>query len=928
MFTIKKISKLRSLIFLVLLAVIFLPLLGFMAVNLPQVVGKMTEVEQEKQTLLLMSDFDQVRQTIERRKESMRILSLVPGIRDLVGNDNVDVPYELVLKRLTDMLISWFSRENDVVGISIIDQYGQEKLRLQREKQQLVSVSAASAITEYQAEGFRETRIRKPGEFLVANIRSKLRPIGEGHVHYLIFYVGMPIAADKIHENGVILLELDFKKLLPRKGIDYLINGIGTCYVDSTHHVAHQTDVHQHRRDTLFDDFKDLEKAMEKEINFVTADKRGKTYAWARLIVDDDPKNCLWAGTEIDRTMIRDWIHGFLEKFVLIFCLFSLLIIYVANRLAISGDRLKKELTAGLEGLLDHNKPLELNWSWPMELHDLGQDLNVLSSRYLEISAHRNQVELELMAVNKRLEMILNSIAEGIMGLDYDGAIIFANLAAVKMFGFADVDDLLGNDLHSLVHFLREDRSQYPAEDCPFCQALKNNKVEIEAEDIFWKHDNDKIYVQYLASPIYAEDGKVVGTVMCIRDISESKLAEEQMDSLRKQLLQAQKMEAIGTLAGGVAHDFNNLLTHITGYSDIMLMEIPEDHHLRKHIKIVQDAAQRAGGLTRQLLTFSRKQSMLPQVIDLNMLVQNIDKMLRRFIGENITLRNHLSNRSTVVNVDPGMIEQVLMNLVINARDALPDGGRITIETEVDTVKENDLKNMPQGRVGDFVRLGVADNGIGIAKNDLEKIFDPFFTTKGLGKGTGLGLSVVYGIIQQHQGWITVSSVPGEGTEFSIYLPEYKGAEKDGGEISQDILTPGQGEISRDILTPGQGERILMLEDEKNVRDVTEKILQMNGYKVFSAETVEEGLALFAKENGRFELVFSDIVLPDGTGLQFVERILAESPEMKVLMTSGYSDDMAQMSLIKQRKLAFVQKPYGRTQLLDAVHKVFTVPNR
>ena len=418
------------------------------------------------------------------------------------------------------------------------------------------------------------------------------------------------------------------------------------------------------------------------------------------------------------------------------------------------------------------------------------------------------------------------------------------------------------------------------------------------------------IHVHYSTSPICDEDGGTKGAVMCIQDISERKQAEEKMTQLQAQLLQSQKLEAIGTLAGGVAHDFNNLLTHITGFSDILLIEMAKNDPQRKHVKIIKNAAMRAGGLTRQLLTFSRKQSAIPQFLDLNMLIKNMEKMLRRFIGEDIELVTNLGHDKTVVKVDPGLIEQILMNLVINSRDAMPAGGRITITTELRIISEDNLRIFPQGRTGSFACIDVADQGLGIDDEIIDRIFDPFFTTKGVGEGTGLGLSVIYGIVKQHHGWINVTSEKKKGTIFQIFLPLCHQSE------NTDAPDREIKEIPASL-----GERILLLEDEPAVRQVAEIMLRQSGYKVFSAATVLEGLNLFNWEKGRFDLIFSDMVLPDGNGIQFIDQILAQKPEQRLLMSSGYSDERSQWDAIKKRNLPFLQKPYTMSELQEAVYE-------
>ncbi len=384
--------------------------------------------------------------------------------------------------------------------------------------------------------------------------------------------------------------------------------------------------------------------------------------------------------------------------------------------------------------------------------------------------------------------------------------------------------------------------------------------------------------------------------------------AEEERKKLEVQLLQSQKMEAIGELAGGVAHDFNNLLTAITGYAEIILDSIKSDNPMRGRIEEIKKAGDRATSLTSQLLAFSRRQIIQPKVLNLNTLVTELGTMLKRLLGEDISFSIMLEPNLHKIKVDPIQLEQVIMNLVVNARDAMPKGGTIIIKTDNVTIDEQQAKMLPYMRPGKFIRLYVEDNGIGMNKETIQHIFEPFFSTKEESRGTGLGLSVVYGIVKQHNGWINVYSEIGKGSTFKVYLPVFQGTCKDKEEDA----------ISLKALR-GNGEKILLVEDEETVRRFTIEVLQKNGYDVISAKNANEALTMFNKGNGDIQLVFSDIVLPDKSGLDFVDEILSCNPKISILLTSGYVGKKSQWSLVSQRGYKFIQKPYAVGNLLQAI---------
>ena len=401
-------------------------------------------------------------------------------------------------------------------------------------------------------------------------------------------------------------------------------------------------------------------------------------------------------------------------------------------------------------------------------------------------------------------------------------------------------------------------------------------------------------------------------TVYQLQRVSQVKQLDEELErrvaERTEQLVKAQKMEAVGRLAGGIAHDFNNLLTVIQGDCELALKELRGDDHVRFSLGQIRKASVRASELTRKLMLFSRQKPMAPVRLDLNAVVNEMLQMLGRVIGEDITAVTQPAQDLMPVYADRAGVEQVVMNLVLNARDAMPEGGTLTIRTE--------NAEDPQ-RPGSFVRLSVTDTGHGIAPEVMPYLFDPFYTGKEIGKGTGLGLSTAYGIVEQHGGWITVDSEPGKGSTFSVYLeagaPARTRAADDGkefvGRVGQGVARPPAPSVGR----------ILLVEDEEIVSSFVARTLRMNGYDVMNAPGAEEALKIFEREKGEFNLVFTDVVLPDMSGIQLVERLHEIKPGLPVLVTSGYTNKKSQWPVIQERGYRFLEKPYDLPDMLNAV---------
>lgn len=522
--------------------------------------------------------------------------------------------------------------------------------------------------------------------------------------------------------------------------------------------------------------------------------------------------------------------------------------------------------------------------------------------------SQRKQIEEALRQSEERLKLALATTQMGVWEWDVAADTVFWSPECYAIFGQA----YFGNTLHDFTALVApEDVNDVMT---TLHEALANQTM-YSAEFRITRPNGESGWVYNLGRATYDKRGKPLRMIGIVQEITERKRAEEAQATLEDQLRQAQKMETVGRLAGGVAHDFNNLLTVIQGYCDLLLAKMASDSPLRGKLEQIQKAGKRASALTGQLLAFSRKQMLSPTVLDLNNLVTNLQVMLGRLIGEDITLATVLQPGLWSVTADPSQLEQVIMNLVVNARDAMPTGGRLTIETanlQYDQVQFHTKLGSTQSAVlsGPCVMLAVTDTGCGMNEETQTHMFEPFFTTKELGKGTGLGLATVYGIIKQSGGDIFVYSEPGHGSTFKIYLP-----------ANAEMIKPQIANFAPTIPERGH-ETILLVEDEEMVCRLVQAALEDKGYTILEAHYASEALAIANQYPGTIDLLMTDVVMPQMSGRALAERLVVLRPELKVLFTSGYTDDSVVRHGLLTAEVEFLPKPFSPRALAHKVREV------
>jgi PAS domain S-box-containing protein len=529
--------------------------------------------------------------------------------------------------------------------------------------------------------------------------------------------------------------------------------------------------------------------------------------------------------------------------------------------------------------------------------------MSILPMAWQVARANEHQAE-RLVATERRFRAIFDQTFQFIGLLDVDGTLLEANQTALSFAGIRS-EDVIGQPFWETPWWTHSPQLQAQLRDA-IRAAVRGEVVRFEATHP--GSDGQLHHVDFSLKPVHDAHGAVVLLIPEGRDITNRVVAEEQKRKLEQQLVQSQKMEALGQLAGGVAHDFNNLLTVIAGHADMLLLE-KRDGFSRYDLEQIRGASERAASMTRQLLAFSRQSVLEPKVINLNTVVAQTEAMLRSSIGENIELIVHAASNLRPVKADPDQISRALLNLALNARDAMPDGGKLVIETRNVDLRDDSATHDDGDRTTDSVLLSMSDTGCGMSPETKARLFEPFYTTKDQGKGTGLGLAVVDGIVKQSGGRIDVYSQRGVGTTFNVYLPATSEHEL------VAAVQPSGG-------TPRGSETVLLVEDEPAVRDMTQAALQRHGYTVLPAASGAEALRIARANHGVINVVVTDVVMPGMSGPQLVERLREEHPRLAALFMSGYTSDAVFRHGIETGQADFLQKPFSTSALAAKLRQV------
>ena len=533
--------------------------------------------------------------------------------------------------------------------------------------------------------------------------------------------------------------------------------------------------------------------------------------------------------------------------------------------------------------------------------------------RTLSNSFYRMAENLEIgyqatKAEEERFRLLVEGAPDAIF-VATEGALSYVNSETVELFGAESAHDLLGTPIKDRFHPDIRDTA------CQRLRRLVEEKISAPlTRKVCLRLDGSPVDVEYSAVPM--EYQGQTSALVFMRDISERVETEKSHKDLEEQLYQMQKIESVGLLAGGVAHDYNNMLGVILGNAEMGLMETEPTDSRYEYFTEIQAAAGRSRDITRQLLAFARKQTISPQVLDLNQTIDNMLKILRRLLGEDIDLVWSPTKDLWPVKIDPSQLDQILANLCINARDAMDEFGKLTIETGRICLDQQYCEDHAGFIPGDFVMLTVSDNGCGMDKETLGKIFDPFFTTKPLGVGTGLGLSTVYGAVKQSGGFINVYSEPGRGTTFRIYFPRHK--------TKDEIMSSEIEETSES----GSGETILVVEDEKVLLKMTRRMLEPFGYQVLTAESPTEAINVMESHSGKIDLLMTDVVMPEMHGRELAEKLQAQHPDLQCLFMSGYTADVIGHHGVLEEGVHFIQKPFSRNELGRIVRKILMEDHR
>jgi PAS domain S-box-containing protein len=526
-----------------------------------------------------------------------------------------------------------------------------------------------------------------------------------------------------------------------------------------------------------------------------------------------------------------------------------------------------------------------------------------LQEGYAALDRRVQERTADLERLRTEQKAILNSIGMGVHCIDLDGRITYENPIGAKMLGYEPLD-LIGKPAHGTIHHKRIDQTAYPVDECPIYATLRDGHRHRITDEVFWRKDGTSFPVEYTSTPMRDEQDRITGAVVVFEDLTERKRIEAR-------LVQSQKMKTVGRLAGGVAHEFNSILTAIIGQSELLLSDLPPDDAMATSAREIRRAADRAAVLTRQLLAYGRKQMLQPETVNLNRILSEMLGTLQHLMGRDIDVRIIPAIGLKSVSIDPGQMEQVIVNIAMNAADAMPGGGIFTLETTNMPLDEDYVRPFPGLKPGNYVMLAMSDTGTGMTPEVKTRAFEPFFSTKGVGQGTGLGLSTCYGIIKQSGGHLSVYSEPGRGTTFRIYLPQ--------------VEAPITARLpqTKPLDLPRGTESILLAEDDPSLLETAATLLRRQGYTVFTASNGLEALSVKNQRDiGHIDLLLTDVVMPHMSGKELSDRMSAIYPHTKILFTSAFTETAIVNQGIFKKGVKVLQKPFTPSSLAAKVREV------
>ncbi len=572
---------------------------------------------------------------------------------------------------------------------------------------------------------------------------------------------------------------------------------------------------------------------------------------------------------------------------------------------------------SAIEKLSEGNYQTQIAPTRYRDINTLVSLFNGMAEKIRVKNQEQKNVEQALLAERQYLVDIIDFLPDATFIIDNDGRVVVWNRAAETMTGI-DRNDIIGKgDFAYAVPFIGKrqpilidllDARNEQIE--KFYKYIKRSDSAIYAEsDVPHLREGQGAHLWAVATQIFDRSGSRSGAIEMIRDVTDIKLAEQDQEKLKEQLLQTQKMDSVGRLAGGIAHDFNNLLTVILGHTQLAIMETPSSNPMKTHLKTIEDTAHRSADLVRQLLAFARKQTVAPRALDINETVKNLLTMLPRLIGEDITVDWKPGGQLWALWIDSSQIDQIIINLCVNARDAITGVGKISLETANIVADMDYCRSNPESVPGDYVMLAVSDNGCGMEKTTIDHIFEPFFTTKEIGQGTGMGLATVYGVVKQNKGFINVYSEPGQGTTFKVYFPRFTG------------VRGVKLETEKQDSPMGKGETVLVVEDDALILSMSRQMLEKLGYTVLLADSPSKALAQMQIHASEILLLITDVVMPEMNGRDLEQALRAAKPDLKCLFISGYTANVIAHHGVLDKDVCFLQKPFSLEDLASKVRQ-------